>query len=163
MPSFETRRRSIGRRGPRRSIAESPRAAGRGSPLKASTARVRSTRFMRVSIQNLAKQFGSTLVLKNISLEVQDQELFFLLGPSGCGKTTLLRLIAGFYEPDTGGLFFGDKPMNGVPPHQRNTGMVFQNYALWPHMTVAENVVYGLDVRGVSAVEKQRRVAEALA
>src|SRR6266566_1697776 len=118
---------------------------------------------MRVSIQSLAKKFGDTAVLRAISLEVHDQELFFLLGPSGCGKTTLLRLIAGFYQPDEGRLFFGDKPMNGVPPHQRNTGMVFQNYALWPHMTVAENVVYGLDVRGVNAAEKQQRVAEALA
>src|SRR2546425_3186228 len=118
---------------------------------------------MRVSIQNLPKKFPAAVVLKNISLEVQDQELFFLLGPSGCGKTTLLRLIAGFYQPDEGRLFFGGKPMNGVPPHQRNTGMVFQNYALWPHMTVAENVVYGLDVRGVSAAEKKKRVAEALA
>ena len=118
---------------------------------------------MRVSIQSLAKKFGDTAVLKDISLAVNDQELFFLLGPSGCGKTTLLRLIAGFYQPDEGGVFFGDKPMNGVPPHQRNTGMVFQNYALWPHMTVAENVVYGLDVRGVSAAEKKQRVAEALA
>ncbi len=118
---------------------------------------------MRVSIQSLAKKFGDTAVLKDISLEVDDQELFFLLGPSGCGKTTLLRLIAGFYLPDEGRLFFGGKPMNGVPPHQRNTGMVFQNYALWPHMTVAENVVYGLDVRGVSAAEKKQRVAEALA
>jgi len=118
---------------------------------------------MRVSIQNVAKKFGDTAVLKEISLEVHDQELFFLLGPSGCGKTTLLRIIAGFYPPDGGRLFFGDKPMERVPPHQRNTGMVFQNYALWPHMTVAENVVYGLDVRGVSAVEKKKRVAEALA
>jgi iron(III) transport system ATP-binding protein len=118
---------------------------------------------MRVSIQSLAKKFGHTAVLKDISLEVHDQELFFLLGPSGCGKTTLLRLIAGFYRPDEGGVLFGDKPMNGVPPHQRNTGMVFQNYALWPHMTVYENVVYGLDVRGVSAAEKKERVTEALA
>jgi len=118
---------------------------------------------MRVSIQNLSKKFGDTAVLKGISLEVHDQELFFLLGPSGCGKTTLLRLIAGFYQPDEGRLFFGDTPMTGVPPHHRNTGMVFQNYALWPHMTVAENVVYGLDVRGVDAVEKKQRVAEALA
>ena len=118
---------------------------------------------MRVSIQSLAKKFGDTAVLKDISLEVHDQELFFLLGPSGCGKTTLLRVIAGFYEPDEGGVFFGDKPMNGVPPHQRNTGMVFQNYALWPQMTVAENVIYGLDVRGLSAAEKKQRVAEALA
>ncbi|PYM12766.1 MAG: spermidine/putrescine ABC transporter ATP-binding protein [Verrucomicrobia bacterium] len=118
---------------------------------------------MRVSIQNLGKKFGDTPVLKNVSLEVHDQELFFLLGPSGCGKTTLLRLIAGFYQPDAGQLFFGDKPMNRVPPHQRNTGMVFQNYALWPHMTVAANVAYGLEVRGLSAAEKKQRVTEALA
>jgi iron(III) transport system ATP-binding protein len=117
---------------------------------------------MRVVIRNLTKKFGETLALKNISLEIESQELFFLLGPSGCGKTTLLRTIAGFYQPDGGELFFGDKPMAGVPPHQRNTGMVFQNYALWPHMTVAENVTYGLDVRGISADEKKRRVAEAL-
>ena len=118
---------------------------------------------MRVVIRNLTKKFGETIALKNVSLEIESQELFFLLGPSGCGKTTLLRTIAGFYQPDGGELIFGDKPMAGVPPHQRNTSMVFQNYALWPHMTVAENVTYGLDVRGISADEKKRRVAEALA
>src|SRR5216117_985038 len=118
---------------------------------------------MRVSIQHLTKKFGASSVLKDVSIEVNDRELFFLLGPSGCGKTTLLRVIAGFYQPDAGMLFFGDRPISGVPPHQRNTGMVFQNYALWPHMTVAENVAYGLDVRSVSAAEKKQRVAEALA
>ncbi|HYT62103.1 MAG TPA: ABC transporter ATP-binding protein [Haliangiales bacterium] len=118
---------------------------------------------MRIAIQNLTRKFGDTTVLKDIWFEVRDQELFFLLGPSGCGKTTLLRLLAGFYEPDEGRLFFGDRPMNGVPPHRRNTGMVFQNYALWPHMTVAENVAYGLDVRGAGSAEKKRRIAEALA
>src|SRR5439155_1148524 len=87
---------------------------------------------MRVSIQNLTKKFAGATVLQDISLEVQDQELFFLLGPSGCGKTTLLRLVAGFYQPDAGQLFLGGRPMHGVPPHRRNTGMVFQNYALWP-------------------------------
>ena len=118
---------------------------------------------MRVVIQNLTKRFGETTALKNLSLEIQSQELFFLLGPSGCGKTTLLRLVAGFYQLDEGELFFGDKPMKGIPPHQRNTGMVFQNYALWPHMTVAQNVAYGLEVRAVGASEKKQRVAEALA
>src|SRR6185503_9212205 len=115
-----------------------------------------------VSIRNLTKKFGDTVALKNISLEVQSQELFFLLGLLGCGKTTLLRLIAGFYQPDGGELAFGDKSMAGVPPHRRNTGMVFQNYALWPHMTVAQNVAYGLEVRSVPAEEKKRRVGEAL-
>lgn len=118
---------------------------------------------MRVSIQNLTKKFGEIAALRAVSLEIQSQELFFLLGPSGCGKTTLLRIIAGFYQPDGGELFFGDKPMKGVPPHRRNTGMVFQNYALWPHMTVAENVAYGLEVRSVTAAERKARVAEALA
>src|SRR5882724_11809563 len=111
---------------------------------------------MRVSIQNLTKRFGDTAVLKDVSLEVHDQELFFLLGPSGCGKTTLLRLVAGFYQPDGGQVLFGDRPMQGVPPHRRNTGMVFQNYALWPHMTVAQNVAYGLDVRGIDAATRKQ-------
>jgi len=118
---------------------------------------------MRVSIHNLTKKFGEIAALRAVSLEIQSQELFFLLGPSGCGKTTLLRIIAGFYQPDDGELFFGDKPMKGVPPHRRNTGMVFQNYALWPHMTVAENVAYGLEVRSVTAAERKARVGEALA
>jgi iron(III) transport system ATP-binding protein len=117
---------------------------------------------MRVSVKNLSKNFGQTPALRGVSLDVQSQELFFLLGPSGCGKTTLLRLLAGFYEPDAGELFFGERRMNGVPPHRRNTGMVFQNYALWPHMTVAQNVAYGLDVRSVAKDEKMRRVGEAL-
>src|SRR5688572_30170032 len=117
---------------------------------------------MRVLIRNLTKKFGNTAALRNISLEIESQELFFLLGPSGCGKTTLLRTIAGFYQPDGGDLLFGGKSMAGVPPHQRNTGMVFQNYALWPHMTVAQNVAYGLEVRSVTAEEKKQRVAEAL-
>jgi iron(III) transport system ATP-binding protein len=118
---------------------------------------------MRVLIENLTKAFGKTPIIRDISLEIHDHELFFLLGPSGCGKTTLLRIVAGFYEADAGRIWFGDRLMNSVPPHRRNTGMVFQNYALWPHMTVADNVAYGLEVRAVSAVEKKQRVTEALA
>ncbi|MBE7499657.1 MAG: ABC transporter ATP-binding protein [Verrucomicrobiales bacterium] len=118
---------------------------------------------MRVSIRNVSKRFDRTPVLRDISLEIEDRELFFLLGPSGCGKTTLLRLLAGFYPPDAGELWFGEQRMNDVPPHRRNTGMVFQNYALWPHLTVAQNVAYGLEVRRCSAAERRRRVAEALA
>src|SRR2546425_12095156 len=117
---------------------------------------------MQISIRNLTKRFGATTALENVSWEILPQELFFLPGPSGCGKTTLLRLIAGIYQPDGGELFLGDKSMNGVPPHRRNTGMVFQNYALWPHLTVAENVAYGLEVRSFSAAEKKARLAEAL-
>jgi len=118
---------------------------------------------MRVRFDQVSKSLGSTRVLDQISLAIEDHELFFLLGPSGCGKTTLLRIVAGFYEPDSGDLFLGDRRVNGVPPHRRNTGMVFQNYALWPHMTVAENVAYGLDVRRQSRAEVQRRVTHALA
>ena len=117
---------------------------------------------MKVVIKEVSKQFGDTPTLRNISLEIADQELFFLLGPSGCGKTTLLRTIAGFYPPDKGEVRFGDRLMNDVPPHQRNTGMVFQNYALWPHMSVEQNVSYGLEVRDVSAADLKRRVGEAL-
>jgi len=117
---------------------------------------------MRVVIENLVKKFGNSFALKNINLTVQEHELFFLLGPSGCGKTTLLRTIAGFYKPDEGRILFGDKVMNDVPPHKRNTGMVFQNYALWPHMTIEENVAYGLEVRGLSKEEIKQRVYEAL-
>lgn len=118
---------------------------------------------MRVRIDHLNKRFGQIQVLRDISIDIADHELFFLLGPSGCGKTTLLRLVAGFYQPDEGVILFGNQSMNGVPPHRRHTGMVFQNYALWPHLTVAENVAYGLEVRGVGVTEKKQRVAEALA
>jgi iron(III) transport system ATP-binding protein len=117
---------------------------------------------MDLRIRQLSKCFGTTPVLRQVTFDVADREFFFLLGPSGCGKTTLLRLIAGFYRPDEGELFFGDRRMNGVEPHRRNTGMVFQNYALWPHLSVAENVGYGLDVRAVPRNEKRARVAEAL-
>ena len=118
---------------------------------------------MKVSLQNITKRFGTTPVVNGVTLDIAVGELFFLLGPSGCGKTTLLRTIAGFYLPDAGVLNFGDRDVTTVPPNQRNTSMVFQNYALWPHMTVAGNVAYGLDVRKVPGPEKTRRVAEALA
>src|SRR5262245_51344026 len=117
---------------------------------------------MRISITSLTKKFGAVVALQDVTLEIESKELFFLLGPSGCGKTTLLRVIAGFYEPDRGDLLIGERSMRRVPPHRRNTGMVFQNYALWPHMTVAENVGYGLEVRSISAAEKKRRITEAL-
>ncbi|MFN0066108.1 MAG: ABC transporter ATP-binding protein [Limisphaerales bacterium] len=118
---------------------------------------------MRVSIRRVTHGFGATPVLRDVSLDIAERELFFLLGPSGCGKTTLLRLIAGFYQADAGEIFFGERRMNGVEPHLRNAGMVFQNYALWPHMTVAQNVGYGLEVRKVPKPERLARVREALA
>jgi iron(III) transport system ATP-binding protein len=117
---------------------------------------------MNVSLQHLSKKLGDVAAVDDVTLDVADGELFFLLGPSGCGKTTLLRLIAGFYPADSGAIRFGDKLMNDVPPNRRNAGMVFQSYALWPHMTVFENVAYGLGVRAVSADEKKQRVMQAL-
>jgi iron(III) transport system ATP-binding protein len=117
---------------------------------------------MNVSLQHLTKKLGDTVAVNDVTLTIADGELFSLLGPSGCGKTTLLRLVAGFYPPDSGEIRFGERRINDVPPNKRNAGMVFQSYALWPHMTVFENVAYGLDVRAVSADEKKRRVLEAL-
>ena len=96
-------------------------------------------------------------------MEIADGELFTLLGPSGCGKTTLLRLIAGFGAPDGGEIWFGDRRVDGLRPYERNIGMVFQNYALWPHMTVRANIAYGLKLRRLDGREIERRLAGALA
>jgi len=117
---------------------------------------------MTVRIERLRKTFGSTVALDAVDLHVDSGELFFLLGPSGCGKTTLLRAIAGFAEPDAGRIFFGDRDITHLAPHKRNTGMVFQNYALWPHMTVARNVAFGLNARRVRGADADARVAETL-
>jgi len=117
---------------------------------------------VRVRVENLAKRFGTVVALDRVSIEVEPSELFFLIGPSGCGKTTLLRAIAGFVEPDEGRIFFDDRDITEVPPHLRNTTLVFQGYALWPHMTVEQNVEYGLRVRRLPAAERRRRVAEIL-
>ena len=115
-----------------------------------------------VKLENISKSFGQVKPVDNVSLDVKKGELFFLLGPSGCGKTTVLRIIAGFYTPGSGEIYFDDRLINNIPPHKRNTGMVFQNYALWPHMTVEKNVEYGLDIRAVSQKEKKARVKKVL-
>src|SRR3954468_18135454 len=115
-----------------------------------------------IRIQQLTKRFGTVTALDQLDLTIAPGELFFLLGPSGCGKTTLLRSLAGFYVPDEGRIFFGEDEVTQLAPHKRNTGMMFQSYALWPHMTVAENVAFGLEERRVSRPEITRRVAEAL-
>ncbi|MSS71257.1 MAG: ABC transporter ATP-binding protein [Candidatus Latescibacteria bacterium] len=115
-----------------------------------------------VTLDNVMKKFGDVTAVDGVSLRIEKGELFFLLGPSGCGKTTLLRMIAGFYPPDGGRILFDDRDVSGVPPHRRNTGMVFQNYALWPHMSVFKNVEYGLTVRDLPADERDRRVKRAL-
>jgi iron(III) transport system ATP-binding protein len=113
---------------------------------------------MRIEVRNLTKRFGALTVVNSIDLAIAEGELFTLLGPSGCGKTTLLRLIAGFYAPDAGEILFDGRVVNDVPPHERGIGMVFQNYALWPHMTAFENVAYGLRLRKTGSSEIARRV-----
>jgi len=120
------------------------------------------TPVISIRIENLTKRFGDSIALHSLNLAIGPGEIFFLLGPSGCGKTTLLRSIAGFYPPDAGRIFFGGEDVTSLPPHQRNTGMMFQSYALWPHMTVAENVAFGLEERRVARPELDRRVSAAL-
>jgi iron(III) transport system ATP-binding protein len=115
-----------------------------------------------VKFESVTKILGQSKAVDNLTLNIGGGELFFLLGPSGCGKTTALRLVAGFYSPDEGRILFNDKDQSRVAPHKRNTGMVFQNYALWPHMNVWDNVAYGLKMRRVSEGEKKQRVRHAL-
>jgi spermidine/putrescine ABC transporter ATP-binding subunit len=117
---------------------------------------------MEVRAENIVKYLGKTLVLRGVSVEIKPGEFFFVLGPSGCGKTTFLRVLAGFLFPDEGRVFFGDRDVTFVPPHKRNAAMVFQHYALFPHMSVWDNVAYGLKVRKLPRSEIERRVREAL-
>ena len=116
----------------------------------------------QVTLDRLTKHFDDNPVVKGISLTVADGEFFSLLGPSGCGKTTILRMIAGFTFPTSGTVRFDGRDVTNVPAHRRNTGMVFQNYALFPHMTVFENVAFGLRTRKVPSSEMADRVARAL-
>ncbi len=115
-----------------------------------------------IYLENIKKSFGQTLALDKVTLKIEQGEIFFLLGPSGCGKTTLLRHIAGFYQPDEGRVLFDEDDVTHIPPHRRNTGMMFQSYALWPHMTVAKNVAFGLEERRMPRSEIEPRVREAL-
>jgi iron(III) transport system ATP-binding protein len=118
----------------------------------------------RVFLNGISKQFpGAKPAVSNLTVTIEDGEFFTLLGPSGCGKSTTLRMVAGFIQPSSGSIHFGDKDVTNAAPNKRDTGMVFQNYALFPHMSVRGNVAYGLNVRNVPKKDKKRRVEEALA
>lgn len=115
-----------------------------------------------IIVKGLIKSYGSVKAVKSVSLSIDDGAFFFLLGPSGCGKSTLLRLIAGLENPDSGELFFDAQSALRLSPQERNIGMVFQSYALWPHMTVAENIEFGLEVRKLPRAERAEAVGRAL-
>ena len=115
-----------------------------------------------LAIRGLSKRFGDVAAVDGFELEIGDHELISLLGPSGCGKTTTLRCIAGFEEPTAGHILFDDRDVVGLPPENRNIGMVFQNYALFPHMTVRQNLAFGLEMRSVPKSEMAERIARVL-
>jgi putative spermidine/putrescine transport system ATP-binding protein len=116
----------------------------------------------RAQLRSLRKTFQSTVAVEEFDLDVADGEFVALLGPSGCGKTTVLRMVAGITPPDRGEIRFGERRIDGLPPERRNVGLVFQSYALFPHMSVAANVGFGLRMRGVTRAEAQRRIDAAL-
>ncbi len=114
----------------------------------------------QISLQNVTKAFGAKLALKGVTLEVQDGEFCAVVGPSGCGKSTLLRIVAGLEQATSGHIAFDHEVVDHMPPHLRDVGMVFQNYALYPHMTVRQNLAFGMQARHTSAEEIERRIAE---
>lgn len=116
----------------------------------------------RITIDNVTKRYGDVTIIDKLSLSVEHGEFFTLLGPSGCGKTTLLRMIAGFIIPDEGRILIGDEDITHLPPHKRETGMVFQDYALFPDKTVFDNVAYGLRVRRFTNPQIQEKVGQML-
>ncbi|HVP78498.1 MAG TPA: ABC transporter ATP-binding protein [Thermodesulfobacteriota bacterium] len=117
---------------------------------------------MNIKLQDVVKRFGTLEAVSRVSLDIKDGELFTLLGPSGCGKTTILRLVGGFHKPDHGKIYFGEREVSGLAPYERNIGMVFQNYALWPHMTISKNVAYGLKLKKMATSEIAGKVSRAL-
>jgi iron(III) transport system ATP-binding protein len=115
-----------------------------------------------IAIDGVGRSFGTVTAVRSVSLTVENGELFTLLGPSGCGKTTLLRMIAGFCDIDSGTICFDGERIDRLAPHRRNIGMVFQSYAIFPNLTVAGNIAYGLRARNIGAAETERRVGQAL-
>jgi putative spermidine/putrescine transport system ATP-binding protein len=115
-----------------------------------------------LSLRGISKAFGTVQALKPLSLDVEAGEMVALLGPSGCGKTTTLRSIAGFEQPDTGAVYIGSDDVTELPPNRRNLGMVFQSYSLFPHMSVGENVAFGLKMRGISRADRDKRAHDML-
>ena len=122
-----------------------------------------STERPLLRIEDLSKRFGGNAAVDKLSLDIYQGEFFALLGPSGCGKTTLLRLIAGFEQPDSGRILLDGVDLAAVPPHRRPVNMMFQNYALFPHLNVEANVAFGLKQEGLAKVEIAHRVADMLA
>jgi putative spermidine/putrescine transport system ATP-binding protein len=116
----------------------------------------------RLTIEQVSKRYGDFYAVKDVSLAIEDGEFLVLLGPSGCGKTTTLRIVAGFVEPTAGHVTLGERDVTELPPWKRNAGLVFQSYALFPHLTVAENVAFGLEMRKAATADIGPRVAEAL-
>ncbi|MEK5382060.1 ABC transporter ATP-binding protein [Niallia sp. FSL W8-0635] len=122
----------------------------------------KNTTSTKVEIKNLTKQFGESTAVNNANLTIESGEFMTFLGPSGCGKTTILSMVLGTLEPTSGDILFNGHPINHIAMNRRDIGMVFQNYALFPHMTVSQNIAFGLDMRKVEKKEKKRRVQEAV-
>ena len=113
-----------------------------------------------VTLRNLTKTFKNVVAVDNVNLEIRDKEFLVLVGPSGCGKTTALRMLAGLEEQSAGDIYIGERVVNDVAPKDRDIAMVFQNYALYPHMSVYDNIAFGLKLRGMPKAEIHRRVTE---
>src|SRR5262252_4494231 len=116
----------------------------------------------RLKLEAVSKRYGEVQAIRELTLEVADGEFVVLLGPSGCGKTTTLRMVAGFVEPDTGSIELGGRDVSRLPPWKRNAGLVFQNYALFPHLTVTQNVAFGLEMRKIAPAESASRIGDVL-
>src|SRR3954471_1225469 len=145
-----------------RSAPRRSRSSRKPSRRRAERARWRGRRpLASIGIDRVSRSFGPVRAVDDVSLTIADGEFFTLLGPSGCGKTTLLRMVAGFADLEAGEVCFGERRIDTLPPHKRNTGMVFQNYAIFPNLTVFGNVAYGLRARSVAAAEIAERARRA--